>query len=244
MFLAIKKYPLIFIFALFTTGFLTFLGFWQYDKGQQRELSDRLHSESFSKQQISLNELKSDTQLKDGIKVSVTGRFVKDMVIFHDNRLNFGWSGYHVFSVFSLSDDKAVLINRGWVKMNVDRHILPSVITSDEYVTLEGVIRFPVKGVFTLAEEELKMTFPQRVQTIEVDKIKESTQYPLQEYSVLLDANVIGEHFDRNWLNLLPGKYMSANKHYAYSLQWFSLAFIGLIIFMILIFKMAKNEQG
>lgn len=243
MFLAIKKFPLLFVFALFTAGFLSFLGHWQYQKGQEREQNDYQKSVSLAKQNVFLNELTDKTTLEDGLRVTLKGRFIENKNIFHDNRLNSGKSGYHVFSIFQMNKDRAVLVNRGWVAMNLDRRILPIIETSGDEVLIKGLIRFPVKGVYTLAEEKQNSEFPQRLQTIEVESLALTTQYPLQEYSVLLGEEVKGKHFDRQWENLLPGKYMSADKHYAYSLQWFSLALIGLIIFMILIFKMAKNEQ-
>jgi len=242
MFLAIKKYPLLFVFALFGAGFLSYLGYWQHQKGVQFEIDELSRLQNLNKQVINLNAQTKIPHLNDGSRVILSGHFVDDKIIFHDNKLNLGKVGYHVFSFFKLDDDRTVLVNRGWVAMNYDRRILPDVKTNDLRVTLKGVIRFPVKGVYTLAEQQVDSVFPQRLQTIDVDKLDIATGYHLEKYSVLLDKSVKGDHFYRHWDDLLPGKYMSADKHYAYSLQWYSLAFIGLIVFIILIMKMAKNE--
>lgn len=243
MFLAIKKSPILFIFALFSAGLLSSLGLWQLERGQNLELENRSKTLNSKKKIINLNLSERDETFEDGFKVALTGRFIKNMIIFHDNRLNSGQSGYHVFSIFEIENKQSVLMNRGWVKMNLDRRILPEINTSSDLVTLSGTIRYPVKNVYTLAEAKPNKQFPQRVQTIDVEQLSIDTSVKLAEYSVLLDSTVKGEHFDRNWENLLPGKYMTANKHYAYSLQWFSLALVALVTFMILIYKMAKNEQ-
>jgi len=239
MFLAIKKSPFLFIFALFTAAFLASLGYWQMDRGLNLEKQDLLKKTNFNEQVIKIT---GDEQLENGNRVKLTGRFIKEKIVLHDNRLNTGKSGYHVFSFFQLKNGNVVLVNRGWVKMNLDRRILPVITTPEELSTITGVIRYPVKDVYTLASEAMSNEFPLRVQTINIEHLSKASDLKLADYSVLLDSEIIGDHFDRNWLNLLPGKYMTANKHYAYSLQWFLLSLISIIIFTILIKKLAKDD--
>lgn len=243
MLVAIKKFPALCVFALLTTAFLAFLGNWQYQKAYQQDLADLKKANNSMQQVIHLNNDYRLSQIEDGSAVSLAGRFVENKIIFHDNRLNLGKAGYHLLSIFKLDEGRSILVNRGWVAMNLDRRILPKVITDTARVTLKGLIRYPVKGVYTLGEETLNKQFPQRLQTINIDRLKEASGFDLEPFSVLLDSEVAGDHFVREWADLLPGKYMSADRHYAYSLQWYLLAIVGLIIFMILIRKMAKNEQ-
>ncbi len=244
MLAAIKRYPVIFVFALVTSVFLAFLGDWQYEKGHQRELSDAAKLNNFNKQIINLNNVYDVSKIMNGTKVVVEGRYDKNIIILHDNRLNLGKAGYHVYSIFHDIQGQSFLINRGWVSMNLDRRILPKVEINDEIVLLEGVVRYPIKGVYTLQDEELKnVTFPLRVQTIDIIQLESVTGNKIEAFAILLDKNMAGAHFSRNWDDLLPGKYMSADKHYAYSAQWYSLAVVGLVVFMVLIMKMAKNEH-
>lgn len=243
MFLAIRKFPFLFLFAIFTAAFLSYLGSWQYEKGAQKEADLAKQAANKEQQIINLSNMTGTPFLEDGMPVHVDGQFLAHTTIFHDNRLNSGQAGYHVYSVFQFNQKSAVLVNRGWVKMNVDRSMLPVVQEITGNISLLGHIRYPVKNVYTLADEAVALGFPQRVQTIEVEDIQQSLNVQLVDFSILLNPAVVGPHYDRNWANLLPGKYMTADKHYAYSLQWFTLSLVALIVFMILIYKMASNEK-
>lgn len=217
------------------------LGLWQRDRGLAKQAFE-LKAEALQQgDSVDIAHFTDDLHALSGMNAHVVGSFDTQQQYLHDNRLRNGVAGYHVLTPLRLKGQpSAILVNRGWVVANQDRQQLPDLLFQPEAsIKISGRAMSPVTGVFTLGEDEPSLTWPKRMQTIDIKKWSEQLNYPLLPIMILLDSDE--EHgYARDWDNLLPGKYMTADKHFAYAYQWFGLAIVALLVFGFLSFKILE----
>ncbi|MBL4763074.1 MAG: SURF1 family protein [Gammaproteobacteria bacterium] len=217
------------------------LGLWQRERGlakQAFELKSDILQQGDS---VDITHFSDDLHALSGMNAHVLGRFDTQQQYLHDNRLRNGVAGYHVLTALRLSgQSSAILVNRGWVVANHDRRQLPDVLFQPEsLIKISGRAMSPVTGVFTLGGDEPSAVWPKRMQTIDIKKWSKQLNYPLLPIMILLDADAT-HGYARDWDNLLPGKYMTADKHFAYAYQWFGLAIVALLVFGFLSYRLLE----
>lgn len=238
--------PLVVTLAAFVV--MCKLGFWQLDRAEQKR--QQIHQ--FSQQgEITTQEfaqlipkipLQNESELQpitslNGRKVNLQGSIVKNTVWLLDNKTYQGKVGYSVIAPLILNgSDLQILVDWGWVSAGKYRTELPNIILPDE-ISLTGMLRTTDFEQFTLQQEPLSDDWPKRIQSIS---------------SVLksLDANSVLPvlvYADTNETIQYPQTYkpvvMPPEKHQAYALQWFLLAFTSLVVFAFASYKSRKNNQ-
>src|SRR5690606_9125464 len=89
-------------------------------------------------------------------KVAATGRYVPDRQILLDNVVRDGMAGYYVLTPFAPDGGGPwVIVNRGWVRADFDRSVLPDVTVDGTMRSIDGVLdRLPSPGL-RLGEEPM-----------------------------------------------------------------------------------------
>ena len=65
-----------------------------------------------------------------------------------DDRIHDGAAGYEVLTALELADGRNVLVNRGWIRADVDRRVLPDVsVDGDEREVSGRLERLPRPGL-------------------------------------------------------------------------------------------------
>lgn len=206
------------------------LGFWQLDRADQKR--------AYLVQQQALmtaGELLLDARTPDDLAllkyrpVSVTGHYVVEHQFLIDNQHVNGKVGYFVLTPFLLAGtNRAVLVNRGWLPLNSDRSVLPSLPVSVVPMTIKGRVNsFPSVGIKLAGAEIPTNTWPAVVQVADAKALAKSLGYPLYSFQIELDP-AQSEGFLRVWQSQTI---MPPEKHIAYAVQWFGLALTFTVLF-------------
>ena len=213
------------------------LGFWQLDRAEEKR-----GLISLFKQQNELGPLfiKSNIKLDEKLnyrKAKVEGKYKLSKQIFIDNKIYQGKTGVYVMTPFKLKNSEySILVNRGWVPMDIDRLTLPSITTTNKELTLFGKIKMQSKKPFTVGERfQSNQGWPALMQWINLPEIEKISGLKLLPYVLLLDEKE-QSGFVRNWKPVV----MQPEKSTSYAVQWFALALALSIIYIVV---NLKNES-
>ncbi len=235
-----KKTPtIVYLCAL---ALLISLGLWQLDRAtQKKELLEQRQAGIASSEVLHLsNNTIDDSELLRYKKVIIKGRYDETHQFLIDNQINAGKVGFLVLTPFILLDgSRSVLVNRGWVPLNVNRNILPdlSLQTNPEEIT-GRINSFPSVGIKLSGSEIPSLTWPAVVQVVDNQVLAKILGYDLFNFQVELDKES-SEGYKRDWqLSAI----MLPEQHLAYAIQWFALALTLTVLFFWYSKKNNKNE--
>jgi len=214
---------------------LVALGNWQLERAdEKRELAAR-HAARQSAPPVSLVTLedRAPGALADR-RVVLNGYYLDEPLIFIDNRLRNGRYGHDVVSVFmDEASGEAVLLNRGWVPGDPSRRSLPEVSTPPGVQVLEATVYVSPGDPYVLEADTFE-ELPPRVLVQEnnspalrraVEAASSLRLFPRELR--LLPGQPTG--FRRDW----PVVNQSARKHEGYALQWFTMAAVLCLVFVL-----------
>jgi surfeit locus 1 family protein len=165
-----------------------------------------------------------------GRRVTVRGEFVSRHSVYIDNRVHKGVAGYHIVTPFRIEGaDLHVLVNRGWVAAGPRRDRLPEVPAAPEPQTIEGLAVVPSGRVYELAPDATPGPVRQH---LDIERIGAETGLRLQPLVVQL-TSVAKDGLVRAWERPDTG----VNTHRAYALQWYALALLTAIVYLVLGFR-------
>ena len=219
------------------------LGFWQGARALEKEQRLTKIEHLSAQKPISLEQIlslaKNDPAFKEvnDFPVFIKGEFNESQVFLLDNQVNKGRLGYRVYQV-AMTSKHAVLVSLGWVQGSINRQELPEVSALDGLHQFRGHIRLIEVGVVLQEQVFSQVTWPLRVQQIELDKFSSLINQQLLPFVVYLDKNeTLG--FEKNWQPIV----MPPEKHRAYAFQWFSLAIAWLLLMLWAKFGAKANNQ-
>ena len=230
---------ILYSFALLTSvSVLVSLGFWQIDRGRQKELIINSYLNRDSALPESLNEaLKVETS--PWKKIYVEGKFVKPH-IFLDNSINERQFGYQLITPFVYGNN-TILVLRGWVKGPTDRSILPTVSTSYDEKKITGYLNQPpytgISGMFDKSTIEIFEKDKIRIQKLDRIRIEDVIGRKLGNQVFYLHSDEPDAYLVKN------DQFTKQHKHFAYATQWFCMAAVLLVIGIANIWKKAINES-
>lgn len=206
------------------------LGFWQMQRAAEKStILDEL--EKKAAEPATLIEKTDETH--DVFKpVVLHGRFDKKRQFLLDNRIFEGAAGYEILTPFRLdSNGRLVLVNRGWIAIGSSRESLPEITLSGELPTeVSGLYTRPSRGYqIGPALQDGDDLWPKRLQFVDYDLIANELDGDVVPGIVQIKDNIGGD-FPKIWQPVAFGP----EKHYAYALQWFAIAFVLLVIYIAL----------
>ncbi|MGZ8190553.1 MAG: SURF1 family protein [Methylococcaceae bacterium] len=216
------------------------LGIWQLGRSREKQDFLKLQQQGLTSEVVLLS-----TAVEDNIdtlrykKVQATGYYDEAHQFLIDNQISAGKAGYFVLTPFVLrGENKAVLVNRGWIPLNKNRAILPDIHINKIQVTISGRINnFPSVGI-KLPEADIPTDqWPSVVQVVDSEILARKLGYPLFQFQIELDKH-LPDGFKREWQTTAI---MLPEQHMAYALQWFALALTLTILFIWYSFK--KNND-
>lgn len=172
--------------------------------------------------------------------VIVTGEFVPNWPVFLDNRPQNGRTGFILLMPFKIAgSNKAVLVARGWLPRNTAEHDrLPPFTTPAGQVRIEG------RAVSRLARVmQLGTPAPLQpkalVQNLEPAELARASGLDLLPLVVeQTGPSVAGEGLLRNW----PAPSLDIDRHKGYALQWYALAAMAFLFFVITGFRRGRSK--
>lgn len=161
-------------------------------------------------------------------RVRITGTYRHDWHILRDNQIEDGRVGVHVLTLFAPEAGPALLVNRGWLPLALDRRSLPEIPTPADRVTLTGMLASPPDPGVRLGEPERYdgIRGPTLVTYLDLPRLNEALEADLSPRLLLLDAGDATGFGERAWQ---PAVMLPA-QHRAYAVQWFALCAATLIL--------------
>ena len=151
-------------------------------------------------------------------RVAVSGRYAAEPQVLLDGRVHDDAVGYEVLTALELTDGRNVLVDRGWIRADPDRRVLPDVSVDGHPREVRGRLeRLPRPG---LKLGESRVVAPGDSPVIlalypTAADIGRWLHAPVQDYELLLDADA-DDGFVRDW----QAPVMSPERHLAYAGQW------------------------
>jgi surfeit locus 1 family protein len=217
--------------ALFVVIFLPILlrlGNWQLERADEKrnmlqEQQALVHGENIDIRHLGENQQKSYQN------VSLFGEFSNKQFLL-DNQIYNGKFGYELIQAFQLKQGDVVLVSRGWIAGSLDRRELPIVNTPTGELELRGYLYKPSES-FQLEESAENAGWPKVVQSLKLEKMYKALGENGKVAHVFLvrlqqdDAALLTAHWQL--INVQP------EKHTAYAAQWFGMALLLVVMFIV-----------
>ncbi|HEX4523354.1 MAG TPA: SURF1 family protein [Casimicrobiaceae bacterium] len=151
-----------------------------------------------------------------------------------DNRVHAGRAGFDVVAPLKLEGAAYVLVDRGWVAQGASRAVLPQVPPPAGPVVVEGRINLPPARYleFGAASD----AGPIR-ENLDIARIAASSGLPLLPF-IIEQTQDTGDGLVRDW----PAPDFGIEQHQSYMVQWYSLAALGIVLWLALNWRMEKGD--
>jgi len=175
----------------------------------------------------------ADVDVVEFRRAHFDGSFVRTWPIYLDNRPYDGIAGYYLLMPFKIAgSDRYVLVARGWFPRDVeDRTRMPPLATPDGVVQIEGIVRRDVGHVLQLGR-----TNPLRpgaiLQNLDAATFARASGLKMLPF-VIEQTGDARDGLVRAW----PGPPISAARHRAYAFQWYALAAMAFVFFVVTGFR-------
>jgi len=216
------------------------LGFWQLNRADEKKLILKNYHQRMKAKPITINDVDSLGQGLRFHSIQLQGRYDNSHQFLLDNRFYQHQIGYQVITPFIISNNKIVLINRGWIPRGPSRKNLPQIKPIKGLQKLIGIIDLHHKKDFVLQADQLtRGNWPKVIQRIDYQKMAKVLALKIYPFTVRLKS----EHAHAFKVNWQPSV-MPPERHIAYAVQWFLLAGVILIAFIISIRPVTKEKQS
>ena len=204
------------------------LGYWQLARADEKKqiLQDIEYRKT--SQELSLDQLDGIGD-KNYYRLKLQGQFDNIHYLLLDNRIYNGRPGFEVIQPF-ITQQRIVLINRGWIPLADGRQVLPTIPATDGMITLTGEVHIPTSAI-VLVEDILNadQPWPKLIQSIVPEalaKLYQGINMPVEPW--ILRQDIEGDYYQHSWIYIN----MSPQRHIAYAFTWFGLALALIIIYI------------
>lgn len=207
------------------------LGQWQARRAEEKRAIGAALDQAAQAAPI---ELAADVSPAIHQRVVARGPFVAERTVLLDNKVRRGRPGYEVVTPLRLGDSQShVLVNRGWLAAAPTREVIPDIKTPAGEQRIEGIVL-----------ERL----PQALQAGAAPRGRVRQNLVVADFAaetgLRLHPVVIEQHspLDDGLLREWPRPDLGVEKHESYSLQWYSLAALTVILLVSLSFSRASES--
>ena len=171
-------------------------------------------------------------------RVSVRGQFVPGFPVFLDNRPWQGRAGYFLVMPFKIAGaDQYVLVARGWLPRSAGAAgQLPAYQTPAGVVAIDGIMRLDLGRVMQLGKAAA-VAPNAMVQNVAVAEVARASGLPLLPFFIQQTSPQAGDALVRDW----PAPALGVEKHQGYAFQWYALALMALLFFVLTGFRRGTN---
>jgi cytochrome oxidase assembly protein ShyY1 len=173
-------------------------------------------------------------------RVTVTGEFLPNWPVFLDNRPYQGRSGFYLLMPFKIAgSDTHVLVARGWLPADPTVHNrLPAYAVPRGQVTIEGMVTGTLGHVLQLGPAAPPK--PNAIlQNLVPAEYAQASGLKLQPFFVEQAGPKEGGALVRDW----PLPSTGIEKHKGYAVQWYALAAMAFLFFVITGFRSGTKHD-
>ncbi len=206
------------------------LGLWQLDRAEYKANLQSIIEMRSQQPPISIDKVDTQTEQTSWLYQPVTakGQYDNQHSLLLDNQVHNMQAGYHVYTPFKLTENTAILVNRGWVKQTASRQQLPSIPVIEDAIQLDGYLNSePYTGISLGKQQQAYANFPGIVQSIDLNTLQTKINYHLLPMILVINQP------NQSIFTIQPVTInMNSDKHQAYAFQWFALCVALLVIYI------------
>jgi surfeit locus 1 family protein len=218
------------------------LGFWQLRRLEDRRLENTVGESRFEGDPVDLGLLlEASGEERDTLefrRATTTGVFQPEDEVLIRSQVHQGVAGFHVITPLLGERGNAVLVNRGWVPLDVDQVPATAAPPPEGNVTVTGWVR-PTQTRGALGPSDPGEGRLVTMSRVDIDRIQQQVPYEL--------VPVYLSHLDDLDGDLpIPApspSFDDEGPHLAYAIQWFSFALIGLVGYFFLMRRAARRSH-
>lgn len=223
------------LFMAASIALLLSLGFWQLDRLEQKEaLIARVEAHIHGAPIVLPQDLSRLEEL-EFTKTSISGHFMHAKEMHFVARAHHMANGYNILTPFILTDGRAVLVNRGFVPRDKYDPVTRPEGQVEGVVTLEGVIRKPLKGNNFTPENA-----PDKNVWFKEDTAQAGEYAGINLLPVVI--SLVGDPPAGGLPIPVGDEFRLRNDHLGYALTWFGLALVGAVMYVI--FSLKREHQA
>ncbi|MFJ3057742.1 SURF1 family protein [Herbaspirillum sp. NPDC087042] len=218
------------------------LGQWQTHRAQAKEALQA--SMQARATQAPLEALPGDASgdANEFRHIVLRGEFIAPWTVYLENRPHDGAVGFHVLTLFKpVGSPQAVVVARGWAPRDaVDRTRLPQAPLPVGLTQVEGVLRRDAGHVMQLGQPDAPR--PQAIlQNLDMTALAQASGWTLSSYVIEQGAATAGraDGLLRDW----PAPALGSERHRGYAVQWYALAGMAIIFFIVTGYRRGRNDK-
>lgn len=212
---------------------------WQTRRGDEKQAIADLMSVRQSAPVLNLAQASMDIDELEFRHVRVRGEFIADWPMYLDNRPQAGRAGFYLLMPFRLAgSQQEVLVMRGWLPRDVtDRSRVPKPVTPVGEIAIEGVVRRNAGRVMELGQGDAVRpgAIVQNLEPVELATVRQRAMLPF----VLEQTSTMEDGLIRDW----PLPSAGVDKHRGYAFQWYGLAAMATIFFVVTGFRRGRKSE-
>lgn len=224
------------LFAITVVVLFVLLGLWQLSRLDERRSANAVISDRSSAPLLDLTGAPDGDDL-DYRPVRAEIRFVEPDLARVVNRSQGGVAGEHVVAIVELADGTAMAVNRGFVPVNTEVELDPA--PADPTV-VTGWLRDSVEpeGWFAVEDSGEGRILPR----FDTEAVADRWGEPLPSYYVQLapDPGEAAATFP----DPVPLPPLDDGPHFAYAMQWFIFATLGVLFYFALLRRFARRVEA
>lgn len=240
--------PFIVTVALVVLGIA--LGNWQARRAEEKTaLQARLVQRS-SAPPLRLTGAPLDPAAVEYRRVVATGRFVRDWPIYLDNRPlggQQGRSGFVLLMPFKIAaaDNTYVLVARGWFPRDPGAHDrIPALPVPEGEQTIEGIAVLRPARVMQIGTPP-PLAPHAIVQNLEVADVARASGLAMLPFLVEQTATAVnGQAGPDGLVRAWPAPALDVDRHRGYAFQWYALAAMACVFFVMTGFRRGRQTAG
>ena len=215
------------------------LGNWQMRRADEKLALAARMAERSSAAPVTLDggDVPTDLEYR---RVRVTGEWVANWPLFLDNRPQDGRAGFYLAMPFKIAGSNThVLVLRGWLPRDAREYArLPEFATPAGPVTIEGIATASAGKVMQLGTAGAVKPGAV-VQNLTTSEVAHASGLRLQPFFVQQTGPATpGDALVRDW----PAPASGVDKHHGYAFQWYALAAMAFLFFVITGFRSGRKQ--
>ncbi|MEW7849076.1 SURF1 family protein [Massilia aurea] len=237
---AFRFRPIALIAALIVALVGILLGNWQQDRAAYKIALQARQLARAAAPPFALNPTTATTPDLEFRRVHVQGEFVASWPVLLANRPRGSQSGFYLAMPFKIAgSDRHVLVLRGWLPRDAQFDKLPAFATPAGPVTLEGRIILSAGKVMELGDGP-PLAPGVALQNVTPQALAQASGLPLLPFLVqqtlpATPADVMA----RDW----PAPEAGIDKHRGYAFQWYALAALALLFYVMTGFRRGSRTN-
>ncbi len=218
------------------------LGQWQTHRAQAKEALQASMQARATQAALAALPADGNADANEFRHIVLRGEFIAPWTVYLENRPHDGAVGFHVLTLFKpVGSTQAVVVARGWAPRDaVDRTRLPQAPLPVGMTQVEGVLRRDAGHVMQLGQPDAPR--PQAIlQNLDMAALAQASGWVLSPYVIEQGAATAGaaDGLLRDW----PAPALGSERHRGYAVQWYALAGMAILFFIVTGYRRGRNDK-